>query len=174
MLPQVNKIFIFLFISTILSVGASAQITGKFVIGGFGNMGSTELIHSAPTIIESEKCLEVSNGLKVFFNSKPGNFTLTCPETQKLELQVLAYPIPTTDYLNIKVLNSQNLATDDQYYLHVTDFTGRVVQVVKTDFSALVNGARISVANLIQGNYIVSLLSSTARLQSIKFIKNTR
>lgn len=174
MLQQVNKIFIFIFISTILSVGASAQITGKFVIGGFGNMGSTELIYSAPTIIESEKCLEVSNGLKVFFNAKAGSFTLTCPETQKLDLQVLAYPIPVTDYLNVKVLNYQSLANDDQYFLHVTDFTGKVVQVVKTDFSALINGARIPVANLLQGNYIVSLLSSNARLQSIKFIKNSR
>ena len=144
------------------------------MIGGFGNMGSTEMIHSAPTIIESEKCLEVSNGLKVFFNAKPGSFTLTCPETQKLDLQVLAYPIPTTDYLNIKLLNSQNLATDDQYYLHITDFTVREVQVVKNDFSTLINGARVPVANLLQGNYIVSLLSSNARLQSIKFIKNTR
>ncbi|MDP3392727.1 T9SS type A sorting domain-containing protein [Sediminibacterium sp.] len=174
MLLRVNKIFIFFFISTILSVGASAQITGKFVIGGFGNMGSTEMIHSAPAIIESEKCLEVSNGLKVLFNSKPGNFTLTCPETQKLDLQVLAYPIPVTDYLNVKVLNSQNLATNEQYFLHVTDFTGKVVQIVKTDFSSLISGARIPVSNLLQGNYIVSLLSSTARLQSIKFIKNTK
>jgi len=174
MLPRLNKIFLLLSISLCLSVFASAQITGKFVIGGFGNMGSTEMTYSAPAIFESAKCLEISNGIKIFLDSKQGNFTLTCPESQALELQVLAYPIPVTDFLNIKVLNSQNLINDVPYYLHVTDFTGKAVHVVKTDMNGLINGTRIPVGNLIQGNYVVSLLSSSARLQSIKFIKNNR
>lgn len=174
MLLRLNKIFLLISISLCLSVFASAQITGKFVIGGFGNMGSTEMTYSAPAIFESAKCLEISNGIKIFLDSKQGLFSLTCPEAQALELQVLAYPIPVTDYLNIKVLNAQNLTNETAYYLHVTDFTGKIMQVVKTDLSALINGARIPVGNLIQGNYIVSLLSSNARLQSIKFIKNIR
>lgn len=174
MLPQLNKILLLILVSTTFSLFASSQISGKFVIGGFGNMGSTDLTYSAPVIFESTKCLEVANGIRTFLNSKQGNFMLTCPETQFLELQVLAYPNPVTDFLNIKVLTPQGLTNDDVYYLNVQDFTGRVLQVVKTDLSALLNGTRVPVMNLLQGNYVINLLSTTARIHSIKFIKNTK
>jgi hypothetical protein len=174
MLPQLNKILLLSFIGITLSLIATSQISGRYVIGGFGNMGSTEPTFSAPVIFESAKCLEVANGIRTLLNSKQGNFMLTCPETQFLELQVLAYPNPVTDFLNIKVLNPRGLTNDDTYYLNVQDFTGRVLQVVKTDLSALLNGTRIPVMNLLQGNYIISLFSTNARLQSIKFIKNTK
>lgn len=174
MLPQLNKILFLVLVSTTFSLFATSQISGKFVIGGFGNMGSTDLTYSSPILFESTKCLEIANGIRTLLNSKQGNFTLTCPETQFLAVEVLAYPNPVTDFLNIKVLNPQGLTNDNVYYLNVQDITGKVLQVVKTDLSALINGTRVPVMNLSQGNYVISLLSTTARIHSIKFIKNTK
>lgn len=171
-MPQkLSKILVFTLFGIVFSLSASAQIRGKFAIGGFGNIGSVDLTYSAPIIFESSKCLEVSNGIKTMLNSKQGNFKLDCIETRELELEILAYPVPATDFLNIRLVHTQNLTNDKAYYLNIIDASGKFLQVVKTDLTALLSGTRIPVSQLYKGNYILSLSTNTAKLQSVKFIK---
>jgi hypothetical protein len=137
-------------------------------------MGSTDLTYSAPFIVEGSICFDVSNGLRNFLKYNQGDFTLACSESQNMDVQIVAYPNPVIDFLNVKALSKINANIENAYYISITDVNGKVLEVVKTDLNGITNGTRIPVMKLLQGNYILSVYSISERLQSIKFIKNGR
>ncbi len=167
-------IFLLIAVSTICVNTASAQINSKYVIGGIGNMGSTDLTYSPSFVIEGSICLDVSSGLRTFLKLNQGDFTTACPESQNKDVQISAYPNPATDFLGVKVTTPITPNIENAYYISITDLNGKLLEQVKTDLNGITNGVRISVMKLLQGNYILSVYSISERLQSIRFIKNGR
>ncbi|MEI6265717.1 MAG: T9SS type A sorting domain-containing protein [Sphingobacteriia bacterium] len=159
---------------TLSGLSATAQISGKYVVGGIGNMGSADLTYSAPFVIEGSSCLDVSIGLRTFLKVNQGDFSMACPETQNKDVQLSTYPNPATDFVSVKVLTPISPNIENAYYISITDLNGKLIEYVKTDLNGITNGVRISVMKLLQGNYILSVYSISERLQSIRFIKNGR
>jgi hypothetical protein len=170
---MIRLVTILLFLA-VFALNASSQISGKYAVGGIGNMGSTDLTYSAPFSIEGSVCLDVSIGLRTFLKMNQGDFTLACPETQNKDVQISIYPNPATDFLGVKVTSPITPNIENAYYISITDLNGKLVEHVKTDLNGITNGVRISVMKLLQGNYILSVYSISERLQSIRFIKNGR
>jgi hypothetical protein len=167
-------ILIFVALSSLSALNAAAQISGKYAVGGIGNMGSTDLTFSAPFVIEGSICLDVSIGLRTFLKLNQGDFTLACPESQNKDVQISTYPNPATDFLSVKVTTPISPNIENAYYISITDLNGKLLEHVKTDLNGITNGVRISVMKLLQGNYVLSVYSISERLQSIRFIKNGR
>ena len=171
---QLSKIILVLFVLQLaLMQSADAQIRGRYYIGCVGNLGSVNKMYSGPVFIQGDKCIDVSNGVKTFTNAGEGMFSMACKETGVPELlQITAYPNPVTNFLTVKTLAKLPSFGNNEYQLKLMDFSGRVINVVKTDIASLDNGVRLSVGNLVNGYYSIAVYSATQLIQTVKIIKN--
>ena len=82
-----------------------------------------------------------------------------------IEQNIIVYPNPATDELNIVLNNSENIKTIDIY-----DLQGRLVKsekVIKNESSQ-----KISVSDLVNGLYFIALEKADGQRTTGKFIKN--
>jgi hypothetical protein len=87
----------------------------------------------------------------------------------EVQVEVKAYPNPTSDFLDIKINSEESLTLS----IEIRDITGRKLHFQKENVR--VNGSyleSLDLSNLSSGNYLVSLLSKNAQIGSFKIIKN--
>lgn len=85
-------------------------------------------------------------------------------EAKDLNLSVLAYPNPTTYFLNLKVENYENTNLSYQLY----DISGKLLEIKKiTD-----NETRIAMNNLVPAIYFVKVSQGNKDVKTFKIIKN--
>ena len=82
----------------------------------------------------------------------------------RITLNAITYPNPTTDYLNLEVSNYEK--EDLRYQLF--DATGKLI---KSD-SVLNNTTTITMSNYIKGTYLFILIQGNNKVKSFKIIKN--
>lgn len=171
---QLSKIILVLFVLQLTIVhSADAQIRGRYYIGCVGNLGSVTKMYSGPVYIQGDKCIDVSNGVKTFTSTGEGMFSMACKETVTPELlQITAYPNPVTSFLTVKTLAKLPSSGNNEYQLKLMDFSGRVINVIRTDMVSLDNGMKLSVGNLVNGYYSIAVYSATQLIQTVKIIKN--
>lgn len=85
-------------------------------------------------------------------------------EAKGINLEVSAYPNPTTDYLTVKV---KNYETANLQYM-VFDINGKLLQIIK----ATGNETKIATSNLVPANYFVKVLDNKKEIKVFKIIKN--
>ncbi len=86
------------------------------------------------------------------------------PEAKGINLEVSAYPNPTTDFLIVIV---ENYETANLQYM-VFDINGKLLQIVK----ATGQETKIETNNLVPSNYIVKVLDNQKEIKVFKIIKN--
>ena len=85
-------------------------------------------------------------------------------EAKGINLEVSAYPNPTTDYLTVKV---ENYETANLQYM-VFDINGKLLQTLK----ATGVETQIETSELVPANYFVKVLDNKKEIKVFKIIKN--
>ena len=85
-------------------------------------------------------------------------------EAKDINLEVSAYPNPTTNYLTVKV---ENYETANLQYM-VFDINGKLLQTVKTTGQE----TQIETSELVPANYLVKVLDNNLEKKTFKIIKN--
>ena len=85
------------------------------------------------------------------------------PEAQGINLSVLAYPNPATDYLIVKVGNYETANLQYQVF----DINGKLLQTVK----ATGEETQIETNSLVPANYFVKVLDNNKEIKVFKIIK---
>lgn len=119
---------------------------------------------------QSEKCINLNNGIPKFIFLGKTMFDLSCllnEQVKKIEVQL--YPIPTKNQLTIK--SKKNTVVDGAVSVFIIDNSGRVIKTEKATIAQLESGHQISVLSIQSGLYVLSLVSSKNELLgSYKFI----
>jgi len=86
------------------------------------------------------------------------------PEAEGINLKVLAYPNPATNYLIVKV---KNYKTDNLRY-QVFDINGKLLQTIK----ATGQETKIKINYLVTANYFVKIIDNNKEIKVFKIIKS--
>lgn len=87
-------------------------------------------------------------------------------EAKDINLSVLAYPNPTSDYLTVKV-DASTLSTQSMQY-QVFDINGKLIQTVKVTGQE----TQIQTSQLVPAHYFVKVLDNKKEIKVFKIIKN--
>jgi hypothetical protein len=143
-----------------LQAQESIVVTGKDITGSGGSINYT--------IGQVAYCNNVgANGNFVIEGvQQPYEISVvtSIPEAKNINLSVLAYPNPTTDYLTVKV---ENYETANLRY-QVFDINGKLLQTVKATGQI----TKIETNNLVPSNYFVKVLDNQKEIKVFKIIKN--
>ena len=139
----------------------TAQLNMAYSIGVLGENLNT-IAMGYHIFLESSDCFLASNGIMLFSKSNDGDFVFDCNDSKKEELiknnlEVILYPNPADEYINIR-FNSpvSNLKDFQILYLSVD---GIVVKSSSATMYELLDGFQEDISSLKPGFYVVSLLS---------------
>jgi len=94
-----------------------------------------------------------------------GNYTITAVEqSNEFQFEIIAYPNPTTDFINLKIKNSK---TETFQYI-IGDISGKVLQTGK--FSD--NIQQFNFSEFPVGTYFISIQLNNQVVKSVKIVKN--
>jgi len=146
---------------SLLSINLCTAQTSFNAAGGNINNESVSISYSIGQIFNETSSL--NEGVQLPYNI----FEIVgIDDIENIFLNILAYPNPTSDYLELKISMSDFDYSNVLY--QITDINGRMVKTEKiTDFQTL-----ISMENLPQGIYILEVKTSKNKSKTFKIVKN--
>ena len=156
---QINilKYFISILFFIIISKVTLAQISISYSIGVVGADFKTST-YSNPLSINGKNCIIVTNGISKFIVSDHGIFLNECAINQDyIRFSIQVAPNPANSYTIVKFKNK--LQVDNNFTLSLFGSDGRLINKFPTNQIQLMQGYKLSTADLNDGVYFIQISS---------------
>jgi len=142
---------------TIINIQSIAQIRISYSIGVVGADFKTST-YSNPLSINGKNCIIVSNGIAKFIVSDHGIFLNECAISQDyIRYSIQVAPNPANSYTIVKFKNK--LQVDNNFTLSLFGSDGRLINKFPTNQIQLMQGYKLSTADLNDGVYFIQITS---------------
>ncbi len=126
--------------------------------------------YSNPLLISGENCINVSNSLNKFWESKTGQFLTNCAvNVDFVKFSIKINPNPVNDFAVLKFLNK--LQSENKLRLTILTYIGQPMSAIDVTQDQLLSGYKLDMSNLSSGYYFIQI-SSSSLLQTFKILKN--
>ena len=168
-------VFILFVLFNMIYSTAHSQSIRAYSFGSIGNAGSIKPMFSGSFYLQSSACILVENGIKVFQESKDGNFTNYCETTifKKELISLIANPNPVSTYTYIKFKEVFLIEQEEKVSMQIINSHGIVVNEYSTTLSALNYGFKLQLNDrLNNGVYFLKLNTPNKLFKTLTLIKN--
>jgi hypothetical protein len=141
-----------------MNIQSIAQIRISYSIGVVGADFNTST-YSNPLSINGKNCIIVTNGISKFIVSDHGIFLNECAVNQDyIRFSIQVAPNPATNYTIVKFKNK--LQVDNNFSLSLFGSNGQLINKLPINQLQLLQGYRLSTAELNDGVYFIQITSS--------------
>jgi alpha-tubulin suppressor-like RCC1 family protein len=141
-----------------MNIQSIAQIRISYSIGVVGADFNTST-YSNPLSINGKNCIIVTNGISKFIVSDHGIFLNECAVNQDyIRYSIQVAPNPASSYTIIKFKNK--LQVDNNFSLSLFGSNGQLINKLSINQLQLLQGYRLSTAELNDGVYFIQITSS--------------
>ena len=159
---KLSAVLLLSFGLTGLQAQESVNATGSNASGGGGSVSYSvgQVVYTTNTGINGT----VAQGVQQAFEI---SVVTGLEEAKGINLSVMAYPNPTTDYLTLSIGASTTLSNQSMSY-QLYDMNGKLLQNEKITG----NQTSIAMSNLVPANYFVKVIQGNKEVKTFKIIKN--
>lgn len=154
------SIFLLLFLSVVtMNAQETLSTSGAEATGSGGSVSYTigQVFYTANTGTNGS----VSQGTQQPFEI---SVVTGIKEAEKISLQCIAYPNPTTEFLTLKI---ESYEVENLKY-EIFDINGKLLQSQKIESIE----TEISMKNYVSGNYFLKITNGNSEIKKFKIIKN--
>jgi hypothetical protein len=167
-----NKLALIFLFGFLQCTNAKGQLSVPHSFCGYV-LSVTEIGQLNFVFIDSGNCIRMTNGPAILSTiaSSPA-FSKTCPEKQTIikNCPLVAYPNPTTNFVNIKFGGCKEERTDGKTQLRIFNVLGQLVGEKIIPSLSLVTGFPFDLSHLPNGTYYINR-DSEDNYQTLKIIK---